>query len=150
MAKPGVIQLPAKLFPDLQDKYTADELKHMLIILGMDVNNSGLMLFQTVPDLIKTNEVISSKEVSYLLYPVVKTAMTKEFIHAKLICLLNNSSGGQKMDYCVTTVFIADDKNNNLKLADVFLGEHNTGVWANSDQVKQFATSLGIPVYLNK
>ena len=150
MSKPGVMQLPTKLFPDLQDKYTAEELKHMLIICGLDVNGSGLMIFQTVPDLLKSNGVITKQEVSKLLYPIVVNAMEKEFVHAKLICLLNNSSGEQKLDYCITTVFIGDAKNSNLKLADVFLGEHSSGSWANEEQVKQFSDSLGIPVYLRK
>lgn len=147
MPKPGVITLPINIFPKLQEKYTKTELKHMLLLCGIDVNDSGLQVFQTVPQLLERNEVITTKEVAYLIYPIVRTAITKEFVHAKFICLLNTSSGGEKMDYMVTAVFIGDNKNENIKLADLYLGEPDNGTWADEEQVKRFAESMNVKYY---
>ena len=128
MPKPGVIKLPATIYPKLQTKYTETELKHMLVLTAMDINNGGLQVFQTVPELMGNDEVISAKEVALLAFPIVNTAMRTEYVHAKLICLLNNASGENKepQDYLLTAVFIGDDKNKNLKLADLFW---RTGNW---------------------
>lgn len=147
MPKPGIIKLPCKLFPNLKDTYTDKELKHMLVISCSDINGTGLKMLHTLPNLIPNDEVLSTKPVVTLLYPIVKTAMEKEYIHGKLVCLLNTSEGTEKMDYMITTVFIGDDKDENLKLADVFMGEPETGSWALPDQIKQFADALNVAVY---
>ena len=152
MPKPGIVKLPANIYPKLQDKYTEHELKHILVLTAMDINNGGLQVFQTVPELMKNNEVISGKDVALLAFPIVNNAIKSEYVHAKLICLLNNASGEQKEqhDYLLTTVFIADDKNKNFKLADVFFGEPENGAWAKDADVELFAKSMNIPYYYNK
>lgn len=145
MPKPGIIDLPVKIFPKLKDTYTEEQLKHMLVITGVQANGSALQIFQTVPELLKNNQCISKAAVSSLLFPIVKEALEKEFIHAKLICLLNNSSGQEKISYMITTVFVADKDNKNFKLADVYLGDPAQGKWADRDQVARFASGLSIP-----
>ena len=145
MPKPGVIDLPVNIFPKLKDTYTEEQLKHMLIISGMQSDDSALQIFQTIPELLKNKQCISKAAVSSLLFPIVKEALEKEFIHAKLICLLNNSSGQEKISYMITTVFVADKDNRNFKLADVYLGDPESGKWAEKEQVARFATGLSIP-----
>ena len=147
MPKPGVMQLPVNIFPELKSTYSEDELKHMLIITGMEVNQSGLKIFQTIPELLKNNEVITKKPVSNLLFPIVKNALEKEFIHARLICLLNNTSGAEKIDYIITVVFIADNNNCNFRVADIYLGEPNNGKWADPEYIEQFAKLLDLKTY---
>ena len=39
MPKPGIVKLPANIYPKLQDKYTEHELKHILVLTAMDINN---------------------------------------------------------------------------------------------------------------
>ena len=149
MAKPGTIQLPKALCPALQEKYTEDELKHMLIITGLDINKNGLQLFQTTPALLPTNEYITTKEIAFLAYPIVRIAMRDEYVHAKLICLLNNASGQEEeqTDYMVTVVYIADKDNKNLKVSDVFFGDPESGMWAPKDKVELFAKSMNMETY---
>lgn len=151
MGKPGTIQLPQALCPKLQDKYTDEELKHMLILVGLDINKQGLQVFQTVPSLLDTNEYITTKEISFLSFPIVKKAMKDEYVHAKLICLLNNASGqaeAEQGDYMVSVVYIADNQNKNFKVADVYFGEPDNGVWATSDKVELFAKSMNMEPYV--
>lgn len=145
---PGTIRLGLPLFPKLQDKYTQDELDHMLLITGMDMQNSGLKLFQTTPELSKNNLVITTKTVAGVKYPITKTAMEKEFVHAKYISMLNTAAGKDPVDYVVTSVFIGDKNNKNLKLADVFLGDSELGNWLDDEQVQLFAKSMNIGYYV--
>ena len=147
MAKPGVVTLPIKVFPELKDTYTEQEKKNMLILTGMDMNGSGLQVFQTTPELLVNNEAIANQDISKTLFPITANAMEKEFIHAKFICLLNNSSSGDNIDYVFTAVFIADDNKRNFKLADVYLGEPGKGSWATEEQVKRVADGLMIQQY---
>jgi hypothetical protein len=150
MVKPGTIKLPTNLCPKLKDTYTEEELSHMLILIGLDINKQGLQIFQTTPELTKDNDYITSQEIAFLSFPIVKTAMKDEFIHTKLICLLNNASGQEKeqTDYMVTVVYIADKDNKNLKVADIFFGDPEAGMWATPEQVELFAKSMNVPVYV--
>ena len=149
MGKPGTIKLPTALCPKLQDKYTDSELKHMLILTGLDINKGGLQIFQTTPDLLPTNEYITTKDIAFLSFPIVKNAMKLEYVHAKLICLLNNASGAsqESSDYMVSVVYIADKDNKNFKVADIFFGEPDNGMWATQDKVELFAKSMNMEVY---
>lgn len=149
MSKPGTIKLPVKIYPQLLDKYTEEEKKHMLVLTAMDINKGGLQIFQTVPELMDAGEVITAKEIAMLAFPIVKNAINGEYVHAKLICLLNNTTGAEKeqQDYMLSLVFIADKDNKNFKLADIFFGEPEHGAWAKEEDVEVFAKSLTVPVY---
>lgn len=149
MGKPGTVQLPQALCPKLQDKYTKEELEHMLILVGLDINKQGLQIFQTTPDLLANREYITSKEIAFLTFPIVKNAMKDEYVHAKLICLLTNASGQAEDagDYMISVVYIADKNNKNFKVADVFFGEPETGTWAPDDKVELFANSMNVGTY---
>ena len=85
MPKPGIIDLPVKIFPKLKDTYTEEQLKHMLVITGVQADGSALQIFQTVPELLKNNQCISKAAVSSLLFPIVKEALEKENIESRPI-----------------------------------------------------------------
>lgn len=153
MLKVGVIQLPKniKFFPPLKDNYTDEEKQHMLVIVGFNTGE-GLSLLQSVPGMLEENKVISYAEkhraAINLVYPMIDTAMNKEYVHARVITMLNDASADQeKPNYKVTFVFICDKDNKNFKLADIFTGDTDQGSWASAEMVKGIAAALNMPVY---
>ena len=48
----------------------------------------------------------------------------------------------------VTVVYIADKDNKNLKVADIFFGDPEAGMWATPEQVELFAKSMNVPAYV--
>lgn len=152
MLKQGTIKLNDNFFPKLNDTWTKEEKDRMLIITCIDDGN-GLSLFQSVPGLAEKSICISYKEqyraMINLLYPHITNAIEKEFVHTKLICLLNNASGEEKKTepYKITFIFICDEEGMNFKLASIFTGDTDQGTWATNEQVEGFASCLQMPVY---
>ena len=151
MLKQGLVKLPDNFFPNIPNDFSEEEQKQMLIISGFDLGQ-GLSLVQTVPELAKESTCISysdrNRSLVNLYYPIIKTAIAEEFIHAKIISFLNNAAGEEESpNYKMTFLFIADDNNKNLKLCGIFTGETGEGKWV-TDEVKEgIAKYLSVEVY---
>lgn len=152
MLKQGTVQLVEGFFPKLQDTWSTEEKNRMLIISCVDDGN-GLSLFQSVPELSEKDICISYKD-QYkaavgLLYPHIRVAIEEEYVHAKLIYLLNTASGSEEkaVSYKITFIFICDDECKNFKLAGIFTGDTKDGMWAPEDKVAEFASSINMQAY---
>jgi hypothetical protein len=150
----GITKLTTNVFPELQG-YTNAEKDRALLLYGVDYG-TGLTLLQTIPKLAVNGEVLLYNTATRLRFPMLETAIEKEYIHAKVICALNNALGADtkagisaenSLTYAVVFVFIHDGHNKNFKLADMFLGEIACGHWANVEQVRQMAVALQVPYY---
>ena len=151
MLKQGVLQLPEGFFPPLESKWTDEEKKRMLVVVGFDLGE-GLSIMQTVPELMAENKCIGySKRYQAavnIAYPFIDTAMNKEYVIMRVITVLNAASADQeKPSYKVTFAFICDENNEHFKLAGIFTGDTDQGNWANAEVVKGIASALNMPVY---
>jgi len=149
--KTGVVQLKQGTFPKLQDGWTDFEKEHMLLLLAVDVGE-GLHLIQTVPELMVEDKCLAysdrNKAAIDLYYPIIETSMNKEFIQAKIICMLNAAMADEKNpSYEVLFQFICDKDYKNFKLAGIFQGEASQGVWAPEQVVAGIASNLSMEVY---
>lgn len=152
MLNQGIVQLPNGFFPALPSEFTEEEKKNMLILTGFDTG-SGLSLIQTVPELMAENKCLAYsatyKPMIDLYYPIIKSAMNDEFIHARVIAMLNNATGESKElePYKVTFLFICDDSHKNFKLAGIFTGETNQGQWIPKESLAGFSMCLSIKLH---
>ncbi len=149
--KQGVVQLKKGIFPQLADTWTKEEKEHMLILTGFDFGE-GLSLLQTVPELLAEDKCLAYsdkyKAAIDLYYPIIESSMTKEFIQAKVISLLNAASADQeKPSYMMTFLFICDDNYSNFQLAGIYSGAAGQGQWVGPEVVKGIAASLSMPGY---
>ena len=154
MLKQGIIQLPNQVFPTIPSQFTEDEKKRMLIIMGFDFGK-GLSILQTIPELAEKAQCIAYsdkyKALINLYFPIIKSAMNDEYVHARVISALNNATADEKEpNYQMTFLFICDEKNHNFKLAGIFTGDTDHGVWVADEVVNGMAAVLSMPVYTHE
>jgi len=151
MLKQGIVQLPEGFFPKLEAKWTNEDKKRMLIITGFDLGK-GLSIVQSIPELAEQDQCIAYsdkyKAMINLYYPIIKEAIGTEFVHARVISLLNNAAGEEETpNYKMTFVFLCDENNKNFKLGGIFTGDTDQGQWVPAEALTGMAGLLSMPVF---
>jgi len=151
MLNKGIVQLPDGFFPKLEDKWTDEDKQHMLIITGFDLGK-GLSVVQSTPELAEKQQSIAYSEkykaMINLYYPIVKEAINTEFVHARVISLLNNAAGEEESpNYKMTFVFLCDKDYKNFKLGGIFTGDTDQGQWVPEETLTGMAGLLSMPVF---